>query len=112
MNDGVLSYDGKGTPLWTEKAYSDFELVCDFTGAAAVFLRGNAEQEFKLNPAKKGWNRAIIRLKGDKLSVAVNGKVVTDNQPVTIDAIGNIAMGAGGAVQFRNVFVRDLKGDE
>ena len=113
MSDGVLRYDGKGAPLWTEKSYGDLELVCDFTATAGVFLRSDSKREIKLDSARKGWSRAVIRLKGDKLSVSVDGKVVTENQQLTgLTAQGSLGLTASGPVQIRNVFVRELKGKD
>lgn len=113
MSDGVLRYDGKGRDLFSKQAYGDFELVCDFTGPFSFYphLKGG-ESGLKLNPTQKSWNRAIVRLKGDKVSVTVNGKLVTENQPLVVNAVGSIGLGAEGAAQFRNVFIRELKKDE
>jgi Domain of Unknown Function (DUF1080) len=116
MSDGVLSYDGKGTEkettLWSEKSFGNFELVCDFNSAsAAIHVRGHLLSGVPLEALNKGWNRALIRVKGDKSSVFINGKNITDdaklqNKPAT----GPIGLTPGDGMQFRNVFIRELKG--
>jgi hypothetical protein len=124
MGDGVLSYDGKkkgDLALWSEKAYGDFELTCDWRvpGAAevGVYVRGQTMQEiaFKLDKKNSNWNRSIARVKGDRVTLRTNGKVIADNEKIggPIPATGPIAMvGMNGAVQFRNVFIRELKREE
>jgi Domain of Unknown Function (DUF1080) len=120
MNDGVLSYDAKGTAknphLWSENSYDSFELVCDWRcnnpGSAGIFVRGT--HSIRLDPAKptRDWNRAVIHLKGNRLSVHVNGKIVTDDIVLPeIRKSGPIAFQHidGNPVQLRNVFIRELK---
>jgi hypothetical protein len=124
MNDGVLQYDGKmkgELPLWSDKAYGDFELVCDWRVPASaecgIYVRGQTMQEiaFKLDKKRTDWNRTIVRLKGNRVSLRTNGAVVAENQPIggPIPATGSLAMiGNNGVVQFRNVFIRELKAKE
>jgi hypothetical protein len=112
MNDGVLSCDGKSKDLQTQEPFGDFELVCDWRGGkSGIAIRGNA-QVVPL-AADKGWSRAIIRARGDRLSVSVNGKTVIDEAKISGAASGPIALrDEGNAVAFRNVFVRDLKSEK
>ncbi|MEM7697716.1 MAG: DUF1080 domain-containing protein [Verrucomicrobiota bacterium] len=68
------------------------------------------------------WNTFVITLKGDRLTVELNGHLVIENALLPdIPAEGPIAFqhhggmrngewsGASSLVQFRNIFVRDLK---
>lgn len=123
MGDGVLNYDGKCSAkdphLWSDKSFGDFELVCDwrFTkpGESGIFLRGN-KNTINLGGNKKSgaWNRYLIRMKGDTVTVRHNGKVIIDGAPLAgIAASGPIGLvSRGDAVQFRNVFVRELTGSD
>jgi hypothetical protein len=120
MGDGILTYDGKGTTkdphLWSDKSYTDFELVCDWKltggGEGAISVRGTSSI-LPLKAKAAGWNRSIIRVKGDRLSVRLNGKVDIDEaQLPDVAPTGPVALRAGSAVQFRNVFVRELKKGE
>jgi hypothetical protein len=97
-------------------------LVCDWrcpnSGSGGIYVRGTDKNKTFIRLDGKGaaWNRAIIRMKGDRLTIRVNDKVVTDNVPVKGDppARGAIALAHidGVPVQFRNVFIRELKPDE
>ena len=115
MSDGVLSYDGKGAEkeatLWSEKSFGNFELVCDFKSAsAALRVRGQLLNAIPMEAFNKGWNRAQIRVKADKYRVVINGKDITDDAKLRSDvATGPIGLTPGAAMQFRNVFIRELK---
>jgi Domain of Unknown Function (DUF1080) len=133
VNDGVVGLGAvvKGeSALWSEKSYGDFELVCDwrFTvegwNECAFYVRGN-KHEIALKTDKKGtqWHRSILRLKGDRVTLRTDGKIVAEdvefrNLPKT-GAIALVASGQDGpenlsrvAVQFRNAFIRELKANE
>jgi hypothetical protein len=76
-------------------------------------VRGAANATILLDGAGKGWNRAIVTVKGDRLSVTINGKVTTDNMVMKGATSGSGAIGLAPrgeeATQFRNLFVRELK---
>lgn len=57
------------------------------------------------------WNRFFITMKGDRLTVKLNGKVVIDNARLPgVPEKGPIALQHhGDAVQFANIFIRELK---
>lgn len=122
MGDGVLNYDGKCTAkdphLWSDKAYGDFEMVFDWRfnkpGESGVYLRG-MKNTISVADKKGGpWNRYLIRMKGNLVTVQHNGKVITNGVPLEgIATSGPIALQSrGDAVQFRNVFIRELnRGD-
>ncbi len=117
MGDGVLSYNGKGVGqsargLWTEKSFADFELICDFKTSFGLNLRGDGL--VTLAGTNKGWNRAVVRVKGDHFSIMINGKVTIDNMRMAgLPATGPIALLCRDEPQqFRNVFIRALKAGE
>jgi hypothetical protein len=112
MKDGVLTYDGKSKAadrLLTEKSFGDIEMVVDFKSSFVLHVSGVAT----LVQATGKWNRAVARVKGDRLNITVNGKSVADNvQLKGTPAPGPIALAAnkdGVPMQFRNVFVRELR---
>lgn len=113
--------------LWTEKDYGDFELIADWrlpnkqktsnSSASGIQLRGDAKAIVPINSAatkaepKPGkWNRFHITLKGDRLTVKLNGEVITDNAQLTgIAAKGPIGLlHPGEGMEFANLFIREL----
>jgi hypothetical protein len=62
------------------------------------------------NPIGK-WNRFIIRMKGDRLTVKLNGKVVIENAQLPgVAKTGRLALQHhGDPIQFANIFIRELK---
>ncbi|MBM3996172.1 MAG: DUF1080 domain-containing protein [Planctomycetes bacterium] len=120
MNDGILSYDGKGNDktslLWSEKSYGDFELVCDATPGGVIYMRGSRVTGIMAGRTDKGWSRAVLQVKGNTYRIFINGKDVTDLGRPGIGkleegaaATGPVALVGERAVQFRNVFIRGLK---
>jgi hypothetical protein len=114
MSDGVLSYDGKRKEemaLWSDKAYGDFELVCDWrlpgAGEVGIYVRGS-KREVAFKDKKSGvWHRSIVRLQGDRVSLRIENEVIADKaQFKNLTASGPIALVANSPVQFRNVFIR------
>jgi hypothetical protein len=176
--DWRLDYDGKGTDLWTEKEYGDFELICDWrwtakpkklkrpvilpsgdyatedgktrevevldAGDSGIYLRGStnsqvniwcwpvgsgevygyrtdkkmpAEVRAAVTPKEKAdrplgqWNRFRITLKGDRLTVNLNGKTVIENAQLPgVPRRGPLGLQHhGDPIQFANLFVRELE---
>lgn len=121
MADGVLSYDGKGkgkTRLWSDKAFGDFELICDWRATdpkdSGVDIRGEKNSGFAFRSRKKAgeWNRTSLTVKGNRSLLRVNGDTVADGVSPGLTASGPIALVGDGAVQIRNVFIRELKADK
>jgi sialate O-acetylesterase len=56
------------------------------------------------------WNRFHITMKGDRLTVVLNGKTVIDNAQLPgVPAEGPIALQKhGGAIEFANIYIREL----
>jgi hypothetical protein len=175
----VLSYDGKGTDLWSEQEYGDFEMICDWrftakpkkqlhpvilpsgdyaldddgkqkkievldAGDSGIYLRGSSKSQVNMwcwpigsgevygyrtdpkmsaevrrgvTPKEKAdkpigeWNRFKITMKGDRLTVVLNGKRVIENAQLPgVAARGPIALQHhGDPIQFANLFIRELK---
>ena len=57
------------------------------------------------------WNHMVITIKGDRLTVAMNGEeVITNAQLPGIPKKGPIALqNHGQAIQFKNIYVKELK---
>ncbi|MBY0524559.1 MAG: DUF1080 domain-containing protein [Gemmataceae bacterium] len=74
-------------------------------------VRAAVTPKLKADKAPGQWNRFIITMKGDRLTVDLNGKRVIDNARLP----GVAKRGAlgfrhqGSAVEFANVYVRDLE---
>src|SRR5262245_10481269 len=108
VKDGILHYDGKGQNLQTAKDYRNFELWVDWKigkgGDSGIYLRGNPQVQIwdnkegsgglfnnRKNPSKPlkyadkpvgQWNTFRIIMKGDKVTVYLNGVLVVDNTPL------------------------------
>ncbi len=56
------------------------------------------------------WNRTMITMKGDRLTVAINGQTVIDNAQLPgVPAKGKIALQHhGAAIDFANIWVKEL----
>ncbi len=176
--DWVLSYDGKGSDLWSEEEFGDFELICDWrwtakpkkallpdvqadgsvpngddgkprtvevddAGDSGLYLRGSSKSQvniwcwpigsgevygYRTDPAMSEevragvtprmradapigqWNRFHVTMKGDRLSVVLNGETVLSNAQLPgVAAKGPIALqNHGAAIDFANVYVRKL----
>ncbi|MDB6073882.1 MAG: hypothetical protein JWO89_1522, partial [Verrucomicrobiaceae bacterium] len=114
--------------LVTEKEYGDFELIADWrlsnkstqANHSGIQLRGDAKALIPIvgqdesNPkAKKKaaqWNRFHITLKGDRLTVKLNDKLITDSSQLSgIPAKGPISLlNSGEGIEFANIFLKEL----
>ncbi len=143
--DGVLTYDGKGQSLQTAKDYGDFELYVDWKiqkkGDSGIYLRGNPQVQIWDNPEGSGglynnkkharkplvfadrpvgqWNRFHILMKGDRVTVFLNGKKVVDDTPLEnywapgqpLPAKGPIELQHhGDKLWFKNIYIKELPG--
>src|SRR3954454_16529653 len=143
VRDGVLHYDGKGDSLVTTRDYGDFELYVDWKigpkGDSGIYLRGKPQVQIWDNPVgsgglynnKKGpskplvvadkpvgeWNTFHITMKGDRVTVDLNGKRVVDDVPLEnwpdykdpLPAKGTFEIQHHGKpLEFRNIYIKDL----
>jgi hypothetical protein len=143
IKDGVLNYDGKGDSLVTAKDYGDIELYVDWKiepkGDSGIYLRGCPQVQIWDNPIGSGglynnqknpskptavadkpigeWNTFHIIMKGDRVTVDLNGKRVVDDVPLEnyfdrskpIPARGKVELQHhGDTLQFRNIYLKEL----
>lgn len=147
VEGGVLVYDGKGQSLQTAKDYGDFELLVDWKikprGDSGIYLRGNPQVQIwdpkqhgvgsgglynnKKNPSKPlktadkpigEWNTFRIRMKGDRVTVFLNGEKVVDDTPLEnywergkpLPKAGPIELQHhGNTLYFNDIYIRELK---
>jgi hypothetical protein len=146
VKDGILNYDGHGNNLQTAKDYGDFEMWVDWKigpkGDSGIYLRGNPQVQIwdandhpegsgglynnKKNPSKPlvkadkpigEWNTFHIVMKGDRVTVHLNGILVVDNTPLEnywapakpLPAKGPIELQHhGDRLEFKNIYVKEL----
>ena len=141
--DGTLTYDGKGQSLQTVKDYGNFELYVDWKigpkGDSGIYLRGNPQVQIWDNPEGSGglynnknhpskplvfadkpvgqWNHFHIVMKGDRVTVFLNGKKVVDDTPLEnywergkpLPAKGPIELQHhGDKLWFKNIYIKEL----
>ena len=154
VQDGILSYDGKGQSLQTVKDYGNFELYIDWKieekGDSGIYLRGNPQVQIwdsdktpgargddkgsgsgglwnneknPKRPLKKAdkpvgeWNTFHIVMKGDKVTIHLNGVLVVDKVPLEnywdrgqpLPTRGPIELQHhGDKLWFKNIYLREL----
>lgn len=143
VKEGVLHYDGHGDSLRTAQDYGDFELFVDWKiergGDSGIYLRGKPQVQIwdrpegsgglynnKVGPSKPlkvadrppgQWNTFRIIMKGQKVTVFLNGEKVVDDVPLEnypdyqgpIPATGPIELQHHETpLQFRNIFLKAL----
>lgn len=120
-NDWTLEHDGKhggnsGT-LWSVPEHGDFEMIVDWrypdegSGDGAVLLRGDSDRALTLrSTGPKAWHRARITLRGNRVSMTVDGvAMLTDTLLDGIAPVGRIGLRpANRPMQWANMFVRRL----
>ena len=144
--DGIIVFDGSGDSLQTKKDYRNFELYVDWKieakGDSGIYLRGTPQVQIwdaEANPVGSGglynnqknpstptvmadnpvgqWNTFFIRMIDDKVTVYLNGKLVTDqvamenywDRAKPILERGPIELqNHGNTLYFRNIYVREL----
>jgi hypothetical protein len=143
VKNGILHYDGKGQSLQTKKDYGNFELYVDWKigkkGDSGIYLRGNPQVQIWDNPVGSGglfnnqknpkdplkvadkpvgqWNTFHIILKGDKVTVYLNGVLVVDKTPLEnywergkpLPEKGPIELQHhGDRLWFKNIYIKEL----
>ena len=127
-DDWIIKHERRGGPsaslLVSEREYADFELMADWrlpqlsaTDRAPgevpqlpnhlrALIRPTVDRD---TPAGE-WHRTLLRVAGDRMSITIDGRtVITDERQSELPRRGSIALGAEGAAEFANVFVRELK---
>lgn len=145
--DGVLVFDGQGESLQSARDYEDFELYVDWMieegGDSGIYLRGTPQVQIWDNEIGSGglynnernpsrpivvadspvgkWNRFHIIMRDDRVTVHLNGRLVTDevvlenywDRTRPVFGRGPIELQAHGSpLKFRNIFVRELRETE
>jgi hypothetical protein len=143
VKDGILVYDGKGNSLQTVKDYGNFELWVDWKihkkGDSGLYLRGQPQVQIwdepvgsgglfnnQKNPSKPSvnadnppeeWNTFKIAMRGDRVTVHLNDKLVVDNVPLEnyfergkpLPERGPIELQHhGNPLYFKNIFIKEL----
>ena len=88
------------------------------TKPCAVQLRGSAAGAVAIAPSlykdalvlkERNWNRFAGELRGDRLSLSLNGKPVFKNKKLGgVPAKGPLKIVPRGPINFANIYVRDL----
>jgi HEAT repeat protein len=148
--DGELAFDGKGHSLCTKKDYGDFEMFVDWKiepkGDSGIYLRGSPQVQIwdeaqspdgsgglynnQKNPSKPlvradrpvgEWNTFYIRMSGERVTVRLNGVLVTDNvvmenyweREKPIYPSGQIELQAHSTpLFFKNIYLRQIAPEE
>lgn len=126
--NGVLVFDGKGDNLCTAEDFADFELLVDWrirpAGDWGIYLRGSPQVQIWDNAAGSGglynnkdnpsrriakadkpvgeWNSFRIVMKGDRVSVHLNGTLVVDNTVMENYWQRDRPIYATGAIELQN----------
>jgi len=147
VDHGILCFDGQGDNLCTIEDFIDVELLVDWKippgGDSGVYLRGTPQVQIwdaRTNPEGSGglfnnkghpshplvvadkppgeWNTFRIILRGDIVTVWLNGQLVVDHVPMEnywdptrpLYRQGSIELQShGGPLWFRNIFVKRLR---
>ena len=123
--DWTFIFDGKtkapDRSIQTTTSFGDIGFIFDVrlhpdSTKAQVLLRGSTnaaitvELGAKHTPKPKRWNRFEGTIKGNVLSLSVNGRSVIDNQKLKdVPATGPISIVPTSRIDFANVYVRQLK---
>jgi hypothetical protein len=134
LPDGNIPLDGEGKQKTVEvddagdsgiylrgNSKSQINMWCWPVGSGEVYGYRNdknqpAEIRAGVTPKKKAdqplgrWNRFVITMRGDRLTVELNGETVIENAQLPgVPARGPIALQHhGDSIQFANIFVREL----
>lgn len=138
VDDGLIRYDGRGKTLWTKESYGDFQMRVDWrlprVSDSGVFVRGTGKGQlniwcwdpgsgqlwgYQANPKFNAdkpvgeWNTFLITMKGDRLTLEVNGhEVFTEQQLKGIPESGPIALQQhGDPIEWKNIYIRKLSGE-
>jgi len=125
-------YDGKGAAddasIATEQDFADFGFLFDVrrketSKTTHIHLRGSDKAAIAIDPddpvlgkhlAKgRGWSRFEGTLRGDRLSLTLNGHELFKDKPCPgVPARGPLRIVPAGPIDLANVFVRQLKDPE
>ena len=113
-----------GSSIETTESFSDFGFIFDVrvsknTAPCQVLLRGSSAAAISIDPTidtthlalnGRGWNRFEGVLKGNRLSLTLNGRELFNNKELKDMAPkGPIRILPGGPIDFANVYVVGIK---
>jgi hypothetical protein len=115
----------KSSLLMSQREYADFELMVDWrvpqtslVGRTSVNRPPSAPNRVRAlvrptadadTPAGE-WHRTVMRVAGDRVTTTLDGRTVIDDEKQSgLPPRGSIALGADGAAEFANVFIRELE---
>ena len=122
-NDWTLEHAGTTDPaagtLWSEASHGDFELILDWSypkGATnfapcVLHLRGGSGGSISLPAGQPDeWSRARVTLRGNQLSVSINGQALQTQVTLPdLAPVGQIGLQpTSRPVAFANLFLRRL----
>ena len=117
----TFRYTGKSKAadksIVTTESFTDFGFLFDVRASkqpasCKILLRDSPAAAVTIDSTLKsgGWNRFEGELRGDKLSLKLNGKqLFTDKVLEGIAGKGPIRISPGAPIDFANVYVRELK---
>jgi len=139
VRDGVIRYSGRAPTLWTRDSFGDCALKVDWrmprAGDSGVFMRGSGNGQVNIwtwamgsgelwgqhgvkgcRPVKNAdkpvgeWNTFIITMKGDRITVALNGQEVISNlQTRGLPKAGAIGLQQhGDPLEFKAIYIKKL----
>jgi hypothetical protein len=125
--DWIIKHEDRGgeksSLLVSQREYADFELMVDWrlpqtspVERTSVTVSPSAPNRLRalVRPAADGdtpageWHRTITRVAGDQVTTTLDGRTVTQDKQPGLPPRGTIALGADGAAEFANVFIREL----
>jgi len=122
--DWVLAYTANSVgTLTTTETYGDVGFVFDVRlidqeAAHTIDIRGAEIQVARQNEVLgrhlvkgRGWNRFEGELRGNLLTLKLNGEVVVEKKPTNASTRGSLQLMAKGLVDFANIYVRKLTSD-
>ena len=135
VEEGVITYDGKGDHLTSDKEYRNFVLHVDWKitkgGDSGVYLRGLPQVQIWDNPVGSGglwndkndptkkmdkpigeWNHFEITVENDLVTVFLNGEKVVDKFPKKWGKKKGPFMlqHHGSSLWFKNIYLKELPG--
>jgi hypothetical protein len=108
--------NGGGSTLRTEKEFADFSFIADWKTARptgqrheVVIYLGPAPLYLSTAEVKQAqWNRLTLTRKKGRLTTILNGQQVADSD-FAGPAQGSIGLHCDGAIQFANLYVKELR---
>ena len=117
-----IPYAGDSGILLRGQDKAQVNITCNTIGSGELYgyrvdksqpaeVRAGAIPRVKADSALGKWNRFVITLKKDRVTILLNGQTVIDNVPLPgIPARGPLGLQHhGDPVQFTNLFIKELE---